>query len=84
MKPIWISLQVVKKSFQKHPFLNEGYITSIVSTAIQTGMVKKIDEDHFEVRAKRKKDGDFVWVICTVHDRIDSYLVGKVHVVAIR
>jgi len=80
LKPILIDHRLAKTSFRKHPFLNENYIVSVVSSAIQTGRVKWIDEEHFEVKGRRKKNGDFVSVTCTIHDRRDYYLVGKVHV----
>jgi len=84
LKPVRINPKLIKTSFQKHPFLNENYIVGIVQTAIQIDKVTKIDEEHFEVRAKRKKNGDLVWVICTIHNRMDCYWVGKVHVESVK
>ena len=84
MKPIWIDPKRTTDTFTKHRFLNENYIVSIVSTAIQTNKIDRVDETHFQVKSTRKENSDLVQVICWVHEREDCYWVGKIHVQPIK
>lgn len=80
MKPIMFEPSLVKKAFVKHPFLNEDFIHGEVLRAIQTNRINQTDKEHFTVTARRRTNGNYVKVIVWVHDRMDCYWIGKVHV----
>ena len=60
LKPIRIEPRLSTTALRKHSFLNENYIMSIVASAIQIQKITWIDNTHFEVKGKRKKNGDYV------------------------
>ena len=42
--------------------------------------INQTDKEHFTVTARRRTNGNYVKVIVWVHDRMDCYWIGKVHV----
>jgi len=81
-KGVGIDPLVVKKAIPKHrDILSEEYLISIVLNATEDE-ITQIDEFHFIVEVRRRKNKGYVSVLVWVHDQGWRYYVYRVHVVA--
>lgn len=81
---VGLAPHVVKNQIPKHrDFLSEEFLIRSVLAA-RVDELDWIDEDHFTVSVRRKKDGEFVCVYILVHDQGWRCYVYGVHVEACR
>jgi hypothetical protein len=81
-KGVGIDPLVVRKAIPKHKdVLSEEYLISMVLNATEDEMTI-LDDDHFIVAVKRKKNKGYVTVLVWVHDQKWRYYVYRVHVMA--
>jgi hypothetical protein len=76
-KPVLMSLTAYQW-LQRHRFISEEVIIGIV---LYTPRVecRYIDDQHYQLVFKRRKNGKFVEITIWVHERQDSLYVGKLH-----
>jgi len=63
---------------QRHRFVSEEVIIGIILNC-PTSDRKYTDDNSFQITFKRRKNGKLVNITLWVHERQDSFYVGKIH-----
>ncbi|MGD0203295.1 MAG: hypothetical protein ABSC20_05245 [Candidatus Bathyarchaeia archaeon] len=63
---------------QRHRFASEEVIIGIILNC-PTSERKYTDDNRFQITFKRRKNGKFTNITLWVHERQDSFYVGKIH-----
>ncbi len=63
---------------QRHPFVSEEAIIGIILNC-PTRERKYFDDERFQITFKRRKNGKFVNITLWIHERQDSFYIGKMH-----
>jgi hypothetical protein len=62
----------------KRIFISEAVIISVVLYTPESER-EYIDESHFKIRFRRKKDSEYVEIIIWVEEKLSTYFIYKIH-----